>query len=125
METMPKLIYNGLNMMDEMGVVQITFDTAANRIHVLDKQYVCEPVYDYQKKAYTFSDETLACAKVLFHKKYILTNSINFEEWIKKVDWVFYSNKSVILRYVDARWYEYNWKSQQSFLYKDYQWKHR
>lgn len=114
------LMYTGRNLMDELGTVQVTIERAEGRIHVLDLQYVCEPQYDYRKKAYTFSDETTQFARVLFEKKIVRTEIVNFNDWIQNIDWLFYCSKPLILRCFQQKWMTYTREGQEPVLYKKY-----
>lgn len=118
---MLQLMYNGKNMSDEMAVVEVTLDTAKNRIHVYDQQYVCEPSYDYIKKAYTFSEETLKFAEIMFSKKLLATNITKFSLWLESVDWLFYTRKPFILRYFEGQWSYHEWQEVKPFLCEKYQ----
>lgn len=120
MDTHFKLMYTGLNIMDELATVEIMIDRQLGRIHVHDTQYVCEPQYDYGKKAYTFSEETLQMARVLFAKQIIYTEIVNFNDWVQNVDWLFYCSKAVILRYLDGKFITYGRDSKEPVLYQKY-----
>lgn len=116
-----KMMYTGRNLMDELATVQVAFDVAHNRIHVYDMSYVCEAQYDFLKKAYTFSDETLQFSRIMFQKKIISPEIVNFNDWVVKVDWVFYSSKSSILRCFNGHFTAHDWHSTETFFYKLYQ----
>ena len=118
MSTYFKLMYSGRNLMDELATVEIAIDVAAERIHVFDAYYVCEPQYDAVKKAYSFSDETTQMARVLFKKEIICSEIVNFNDWVKKVDWVFYCSKSLLLRCLGGEFLTYPKEIESEFLYK-------
>lgn len=118
MSTYFKLMYTGRNLMDELATVEIAIDRAAERIHVLDAHYVCEPQYDAVKKAYSFSDETMQMARVLFQKEIICSEIVNFNDWVKKVDWVFYCSKPLLIRCLNGEFQTYSKDIDATFLYK-------
>ncbi|MEE1133068.1 MAG: hypothetical protein UHX00_15730 [Caryophanon sp.] len=118
MNTYFKLMYTGRNLMDELATVEIAIDVEAKRIHLFDAHYVCEPQYDAVKKAYSFSDETTQLARVLFEKEIVCKEIVKFDDWVRKIDWVFYCSKPLLLRCLNGEFLTYPKEFDAAFLYK-------
>ncbi len=83
--------YRGLNIFDEIGVVEIAIDNDSNVIHLYDQNQVVPPEYDFSTKSYVVNDSFINMTKVL-NNKYFFSNNHdkNVNEWVEGITWIFY-----------------------------------
>ena len=96
--------YRGLNIFDEIGVVEAAIDDEANVIHLYDENQVVPPEYDFSTKGYVVNDSFITMTKVLYNK-YFFSNrhKKTLNEWVESITWIFYLPGGVIFKYEDGR----------------------
>lgn len=80
-----ELEYKGLNLIDEIGTVEIGLDIEHNKVHLYDMQQIVSLEYDFVKKNYILSEGFHKMANVLMQKQFFSEkDSIQVEQWIKE-----------------------------------------
>lgn len=99
MEKWFEMEYRGLNIFDEISVVELAINLDLQTIHVLDQHQVVEPEYDFSTKKFRESEGFINMTKVL-HDKYFLRKNMDedLEAWVKRMKWVFYGSKQWIFQ---------------------------
>ena len=99
-----ELEYRGLNLMDEVGVVEIALDEGRNAIHVFDINHIVEPEYHFSDKSYVLSEGFAKLAVVLRSKHFFVEQrEVKPAEWIEGFTWQFYSSNRMIKTYKEGR----------------------
>ena len=89
--------YKGLNLMDEVGTVEIALDEERNVIHVFDINHIVEPEYHFSDKTYVLSDGFAKLAEVLKSKYFFVEKKdLELAEWIGSFTWQFYSSNQTV-----------------------------
>lgn len=91
--------YNGLNIWDEISIVEIAFDEYRTSIHVFDIAMTVEPEFNFTNKQFELSDGFIKMAAVIKDKQYLTKNSETLEEWIDRITWQFYCSNNKILTF--------------------------
>lgn len=99
-----ELEYRGLNLMDEVGVVEIALDEGGNTIHVFDANHIVEPEYRFLNKSYVLSEGFAKFAEVLRSKHFFAEKREGeLAEWIEGFTWRFYSSSQMIKTYKEGQ----------------------
>lgn len=89
--------YKGLNLMDEVGTVEIALDEERNAIHVFDVNHIVEPDYHFSDKTYVLSDGFAKLAEVLKSKYFFVEKKdMEIAKWIESFTWQFYSSNRTV-----------------------------
>ena len=89
--------YKGLNLMDEVGTVEIALDEERNVIHVFDVNHIVEPEYHFLYGTYILSDGFFKLAEVLKSKYFFVEKrEMELAKWIASFTWQFYSSNQMI-----------------------------
>ncbi len=110
-----ELQYNGINIWDEMSIVEIAFDECRNVIHVFDTAMTVEPEYNFNIKQYELSEGFFKMANVLKEKQYLTMGSETVEEWMQRITWQFYCSNNKILTCKAASFEKYDPKELAAF----------
>ena len=102
--------YNGLNIWDEISIVEIAFDECRNIIHVFDTAMTVEPEYNFTNKQFELSDGFIKMAAVIKDKKYFTKNNETLEQWIDRITWQFYCSSNKILTFKAKSFEKFNTK---------------
>ncbi len=99
-----ELEYRGLNLMDEVGVVEIALDEGRNTIHIFDANHIVEPEYHFLNKSYVLSEGFAKLAEVLRSKHFFAEKREGeLAEWIGGFTWQFYSSNQMIKTYKEGQ----------------------
>lgn len=100
MNKLNELQYQGLNLLDEVGTVEIALDSQNQMIHVYDTQQIVAPEYNYATKNYVLTDSFYKMAMIIKQKKFLEQHEeMTVDEWVEKIRWIFYSITPVIKLY--------------------------
>lgn len=94
---MLKFEYRGLNLLDEIGVVEVAYDSTEQIIHLKDHESIVWPNY-VGNDTYKMSDEFWNMAQTLqgqFLFRQYQKEQLN--EWIDQFTWLFYQENKGIL----------------------------
>ena len=118
-----QLEYRGLNLLDEIGSVEIAIDADVNTIHIYDTDHIVEPEYDFSTKNFKLSEGFWKMANVIKEKQLFLSGvEKSLEMWVESFQWIFYSSGSSIKMYNQGKMTVYNNFSKESkkLLYAKY-----
>lgn len=96
-----EMMYQGLNIMDEMATVEFAVDEANTSVHIYDAHQVVMPMYSGKIGQYVLSDDFYKMAQVLFAKK-IMPSTIDFTQWLHAIHWYFYMPVQKIIYFYQA-----------------------
>lgn len=92
MRRLTELQYQGLNLVDEVGTVEVAIDPEKQVIHVYDTQQIVAPEYDFKIKNYVLTDSFFKMASIIKQKNFLeQQEGLLTMEWVEKVTWIFYS----------------------------------
>ncbi|MEG0386594.1 MAG: aminopeptidase [Solibacillus sp.] len=95
-----ELEYKGLNLMDQVGTVELAIHAKLKMIHVYDTQQIVDPEYDFRTKNYRLTDEFFKMAQVLMQKSFLEKNiEDSLQSWVDSITWIFYSSKNAVKAY--------------------------
>ncbi|RUL57110.1 hypothetical protein [Lysinibacillus antri] len=99
MEKFFEMEYRGLNILDEISVVELAINLELQTIHVLDQHQVVEPEYDFSTKKFRESEGFINMTKVLYDKYFLRKNmDEDLGNWVKRMKWIFYGSKQWIFQ---------------------------
>lgn len=94
---MLKFEYRGLNLFDQIGIVQVAFEPTEKVIHLKDEEHIVWPDY-VGSEEYQLSDGFWHLVQIL--KKQYLFQQYEAEDiivWINQFQWLFYQQDKDIL----------------------------
>lgn len=92
MSKLTELQYQGLNLVDEVGTVEVAIDLVKQVIHVYDTQQIVAPEYDFKIKNYVLTDSFYKMASIIKEKNFLKQQEeLSTMDWVEKITWVFYS----------------------------------
>lgn len=95
-----ELEYKGLNLMDQVGTVELAINTDLKVIHVYDTQQIVDPEYDFQTKNYRLTDGFFKMANVLLQKQLLGENKEkHFQFEVDSFTWIFYGSINAVKAY--------------------------
>ena len=95
-----QLEYRGLNLLDEIGSVEIAIDADLKTIHIYDTDHIVEPEYDFLTKNFKLSEGFWKMANVIKEKQLFLNGvEKSLEIWVESFQWIFYSSGRSIKMY--------------------------
>lgn len=95
-----ELEYKGLNLLDQVGTVELAINAQLKVIHVYDTQQIVDPEYDFQTKNYRLSDGFFQMASVLMQKQFIdATKDGQCQTWVDTITWLFYGSRNCVKAY--------------------------
>ncbi|MGE7023994.1 aminopeptidase [Solibacillus cecembensis] len=95
-----ELEYKGLNLMDQVGTVELAINTDLKVIHVFDTQQIVDPEYDFQTKNYRLTDSFFKMANVLLQKQLLEENKEKyFQSGVDSYTWIFYGSINAVKAY--------------------------
>lgn len=94
-----ELEYRGLNLLDEISIVEVAIDKFHKVIHIYDTNHVVEPEFNFSISKYQMSAGFYKMAKILFNKQFFESQIQTEQQWINEITWVFYGSKKSILLY--------------------------
>lgn len=98
-----QLQYQGLNLLDEVGTVEIAIDYENFIIHIYDTQQIVAPEYHFATKNYQLTDSFYKMAALIQQKKFLaISETISIEEWVEHSTWYFYEITPLIKRYANG-----------------------
>ncbi|MER1986037.1 MAG: aminopeptidase [Solibacillus sp.] len=103
MKKYAQIQYQGLNLLDEVGTVEIAIDYELGIVHVYDTQQIVAPEYDFQMKNYRLTDSFYKMAAIIRQKNFLSrAEQATLEQWVEKSTWYFYGITPVIKRYAKS-----------------------
>lgn len=103
MKKYAQLQYQGLNLLDEVGTVQITIDYEASIIHIYDTQQIVAPEYDFIVKNYTLTSSFYQMAAAIRQKNFLqIDEHLSLEQWVDNSTWYFYGITHFVKRYANG-----------------------
>lgn len=100
MKKYAQIQYQGLNLVDEVGTVEIAIDYERGIVHIYDTQQIVAPEYDFTVKNYTLTDSFYKMADIIRQKNFLhKVAHISLMQWIEQSTWYFYGMTPVIKRY--------------------------
>lgn len=103
MKKYAQLQYQGLNLLDEIGTVELTIDCEQARIHVYDTQQIVAPEYCFQTKQDQLTESFYKMATVVRQKNFLqVKDSLTIEQWVRENTWYFYNQTTTIKRYAEG-----------------------
>lgn len=99
-----ELEYKGMNLVDEVGTVEIAIDSVLKTIHIYDTQQIVAPEYEFLTKSYQLSEGFFNMATVLKQKQFFLeTDENNLLKWVNAHTWIFYCANQSVKIYTDEQ----------------------